>query len=527
MQRAHLFRIVAIAAAACTTGGCNQRNLYVVDGNPTTVSTVEFGVLPVGGRKVLAVPVENVGGAPLTVSAVAAPPFSVDGAPPDPIQPGSKGYLMVAYEPSAAGEAATALVLATSSIDVPTLSVALHGSSYAADLTADPARLDFGEVQVRSFRTLSVRLANSTLATLNPSVERVGGTDFAAAPIGALDAIGPLQETTIEVTFAPTMAGPAGGRLSYTCATCPVRQIELTGTGIGDATGVDGGTPGDGGASAGCSLAVSPGRLDFGPVALASTSSGTVEVRSIGSATCLLARPFFDSTTDPAFSSPPLAQMQLAPGASASIRVDLKPVAATPALISGALLFASNDPQHPAQRVVLSAAVPVPTTAGRLAVSPTSLSFVGQVKQPLAAQDVKLSNAGTGGLAWTAVSDDPTVSLSATTGTLAPGGLLALAVAVLPQSAAGTRVQHVVVDAGAAGKAVVQITISTSETPVDGAAKLVVLPPTLSFTATPGGTPHGSSAARSTIVAKVPSPSSPAVGIRPMATPSRTSAGRG
>src|SRR5262245_57005932 len=106
MPRTSHSSMVAMVAVALVAGGCSERPvLHSVGATPTTVSTLEFGLLPVGGRKVMAVPVDNLGVAPVTVSAVATPPFALESAPPDPIPAGGKGYVMVAYEPSASGEA--------------------------------------------------------------------------------------------------------------------------------------------------------------------------------------------------------------------------------------------------------------------------------------------------------------------------------------------------------------------------------------------------------------------------------------
>ncbi len=485
-------RCCIVALAFATFAGCKSSGLREVDATPTTLNELDFGMLPVGSRKVVAVPVQNLGAAPLTLSSVvASAPFSVDAAPPDTISSGAQGYVMVAFEPLAAGEMTDTLLLTTSSIDIPSLHVALRGSAFEANLTASPARLDFGDVAVGSSRTLPVLLTNPTPARLSPSVVRAGSTDFAAAPIGALANLDANQQTTIEVTFAPTAKGVASGALTFDCATCPSRSVELAGNAIGGATSADGGTPGgpDGGATPGCSLALSPGRIDFGAVSPGGAANGTVALHSVGSAGCVVARPFFDSSSDPAFSSPSLAQLQLQPGASTSIRVDLAPGPSTPALISGALVFSSNDPQRPTQRVALSAAVPGSAAAGKLAVAPLSLSFTAQAGQALAPQEVTLSNTGGAALAWTATSDDPAISLSAARGSLAASGLSALRVTVAPQSAVGARVQHLVVDAGAAGKAVVQIGISISPSPVTDPARLVVLPTSLSFRAAPGSAP--------------------------------------
>ncbi len=482
MTSIRLGRIIALATAA--TAGCSNPSLHPINSAPSADNKVEFGTLPLGARKVRSVTVQNLGEAPLSLlSAVVAAPFAVTGQP-DAIPPGGQADVLVAFAPVAAGEVTTTLVLGTDSTDVPSLSVDLHGAAFATGLGADQTRLDFGDVAVGSSRTLLVHLTNNAPVALSPSVDRAGSTDFAAAPIGSLGNLDPQAQTTIDVTFAPTVQGPASGALSFTCATCPVASIELAGNGTAGATG-----GGDGGTPSGCSLAVAPGRIDFGAVPPGGAASGTIELRSIGTLSCTLPKPFLDSTTDPAFSLPSLVRMLLAPGASTSIRVALRTDSSTPALISGALVIVSNDHLHPTQTVALSANVQAPAGAGKLVVAPSSLSFTGTVASAIAPQSLLLSNTGGASLSWTAASDDPTVLITGAGGSLAPGQSRGLAVTVAPQSASGARTQHVTIDAGPAGSAVVPIEITLSSAPAPGAAQLLVLPASLSFTAAQGNAP--------------------------------------
>jgi hypothetical protein len=215
-------------------------------------------------------------------------------------------------------------------------------------------------------------------------------------------------------------------------------------------------------ATAGAILTITPTSIDFGPVAPGGNATAQITLSSVGTAAVTVATPSFSASSDPAFSSTASA-ITLQPGASTSIQVDFNPTASTPALASGSLVFSSNDSANPTQSVALTGSVLQQSPPqGQLAVTPTSLTFNTTPSSVIAPQALSVSNTGTGSLSWTATSDDPTITLSVSSGSLTAGATTSVNVLVAPQSVVGTRTQHITVDAGAAGQAVVPVTIDTT-----------------------------------------------------------------
>ncbi|MBS2024053.1 MAG: choice-of-anchor D domain-containing protein [Deltaproteobacteria bacterium] len=474
-------------ALSAFVAGCHRDQTRGLDAQPESPDTIEFGVWPVGGRKTMALKVGNSGAISLNFTeGLASEPFGV-GELPTPVDPGSEGTLMVSFAPQLPGEATTDLVVGTSSLVVPQLHVKLHGIAYAPDFSADPGRLDFGDVNVGEFKTLDLTITNTSPVTLVPEIEMGSGKDYSVSPVGELGQVPARQQTRVAVTFAPTTAGDQPGSLLLSCSVCPTKQIELTGRGIAKPVPTT------------CTLTANPDRIDFGALDIGQTANRSVTLTSSGTGTCFISKPYFDPTSDPSFSGT-YQPIELAPAQSTSLRVDFNPIATTPAQVGATLVLVSNDPANNPIRVILSGEVnpppPPPPPPGKLEVTPASLTFTAQltntgVPPTLDPQDLTLRNSGGQQLVWTASADDAKIHLSKGGDVLAPAASGKLTVDVDPDTVAGTRTKTITIDAGAAGTVLVPVTITftAAPPPPPPPAKLTVTPLTLSFSAEVGTAP--------------------------------------
>lgn len=482
-MRSQTSKALAAVVLTALAFACHRDQTRGLDATPEAPAQLDFGLLPVGGRKIIALTVGNSGAVQLNFTdSRAEEPFAVAQLPADPVDPGSERNVLVAFSPIAPGEAQGEVMVATTSIVAPQVKVKLKGVAYAPDLSAAPQRLDFGDVNVGEFKMLDLVLTNEAPVPLQPSIEVGQGKDYTVNPTGELGTLGGREQTRVNVTFAPTTAGEQPGALLLTCAVCPTRQIQLTGRGIARPVPTT------------CTLAASPDRLEYGALDAGQKATKTVQVSSVGTGTCFVSKPYFDPASDPAFKGT-FQALELAPGQNATLRVDFEPTSSTPAQVGGQVVLVSNDADHNPLRVYLNGNVnpppPPPPPPGVLQVTPIALTFNAQAPAAPAAQTLTLRNAGGTAFSWTAADDDAKITLSKASGSLAPGASDTVDVSVAAQAAGGTRSQKITIDAGAVGKVVVPVSIVFTEAPPPPppAAKLTVAPLVLNFSAEIPGPP--------------------------------------
>lgn len=510
-----------VLLAGLSLAACHGDHVRGLDASADVPTSIDFGLIPVNAFRVRPLTVGNTGAIALTVNdSQVAEPFGVEAPTSAPVDPGATQQMLVSFVPIAAGEINGTLTLLTSSIANPNVTVQLHGVAYTPVLGVDSDRLEFGDVNVGESKTLTFVITNKSPAPLNPNVRpQEAASDYSVAPQGDLGALQPQQTVTVSVAFSPSRAGEQDSSVVLRCPVCATRQILLTGNGVGapppppppDAgPGDDAGAPDAGDADAGasdagapdagptpeCALSVTPLRIDFPQLAAGSTERSLITITATGSGSCFVQMPFFAQGSSAAFGTlEPLAPFQLSQGQTATLRATFSPTAQTLPKVSGSLVFVSNDHKGPST-VVLTGTVtsvpPPPPPAGKLVVAPASLSFKAQAPSAPASQQLSVLNSGGQSLTFTAVSDDPQMTLDVGAGTLAPGQTAMITVSVAAQPTPGMRSQTITVDALTNGHVVVpvQITFNLAPPPPPAPAQLVVTPLTLDFTAqTPSAPP--------------------------------------
>ncbi len=500
-------RLAAILVLLPALAACRRDGVRGLDATPEVPLTIEFGVLAVNDEKVIPLTIHNTGQIGLQVADTQVDqPFNVEDSP-DPVAAGASGDLLVKFQPVAPGEMNGTLTLSTSSVELPVVTVRLHGIAYLPQLETDPGRLDFGDVNMGEQKVLTFTVTNRAPVDLNPGVEPLEAVSpFIVAPQGSLGTLAPSAQATISVAFAPIAPGTRSSSVLLSCSVCATRQVQVTGNGIGsgvapppppssdagapdagtadagpaDAGDADAGDAGDAdaGADAGttdndagpppvqtCTLQASPDRVDFSALAPGATVRRGVTIRSVGNSACFVQMPYLAPGTDPSLHAAPLAATTLQPSQSATLTVVYAPKANTPLEVTGSLVFISNDQSQQLLAVPLSGLLdpppppPPPAAPGVLVWAPHALSFDAQVPSAPPSQTLTLHNDGGSDLSWTASADDPQMTLSDRSGTLAPGADAAIDVSVAAQGGAGRRSQTLLINAGAAGKAVVPVSI--------------------------------------------------------------------
>ena len=478
-------RLTAAAALLLALSACHKDQTRGVDGTPVGPDVVDFGLVPVNGRRVLPLPVSNIGAIAVTLQdSRTDEPFAVAALPDSPVEPGESRDVTVVFNPISAGEVSGTVTLLSNSLVAPSVEVRVHGIAYQADLALAPTRLDFGNVNVGSASTLTFSVTNRAPVPLTPDVESTElQSDFNASPTGYLDALAPLASATVSVTFTPSKAGPASSGLVVSCAVCPSRQIELAGVGIAVAPPPPPPPPP-------ANLVVTPLALTYVSQAPAAPASQQVQLRNTGGVPLTWA-----GTDDDTQVTLGATSGTLAPGAAATVDVSVAAQATPEHRVKHATFDAGAAGKGTVTLdITFTSAPPPPPPPALLAVTPLVLNFTARAPSAPSAQSISVTNSGGVALSWTGTSADTTVSVAPASGSLAGAKSQFAAVSVAGQALAGKRTSTLLIDAGAAGQATVTLNIEFTE---------AAPPPECTLAAAPGlvdfGTLKAGQTARQTV----------------------------
>jgi len=298
----------------------------------------------------------NSGGSSLTVTKVTptGTGFTVSGLSlPLTLAAGQSQGFTVIFTPQSAGTVSGNLAIANTG-STPTVNVSLSGGSQTSGaLTANPASLNFGSVQVGSNQALSETLTNSggssvTVTQVNPT-----GTGFSVSGLSLPLVLAAGQSQAFSVTFTPSSAGSSSGNLAILSnASNSTLNVALSGNGL---------APG--------ALTPSPSSLGFGNVQVGNNQQLSETLTNSGGVNVNISQAAAAGT---GFSmsglNPPVV---LTPGQHYTFTVTFTPPST--GNYSGNISIVSNA-SNPNLSIPLSGTgTPVPQ--GQLAVSPTSMNF--------------------------------------------------------------------------------------------------------------------------------------------------------
>ena len=203
-----------------------------------SAQTVDFGPSLAGGQpRRIDVALLNDGDALLRLrfpllggASAAAFSAAVDG--PQDIPVNGSATVHVSFAPSAAGDAAATLTLASADPGVDAAQVALKGSGVSAALTASQTALDFGVITVGGQQQVQLTLTNKQAVELVVgAVQTTQGFLATTDPLPVT--LRPGQGLTVWVTFAPTAVDPVTGKLLVHVEgqTAPALEVALSGSG--------------------------------------------------------------------------------------------------------------------------------------------------------------------------------------------------------------------------------------------------------------------------------------------------------
>lgn len=396
--------------------------------NPTSLA---FGTVTIGGQVSMTTQVQNVGTAPLNVTAIALcsgtpATFTWSPAAPFTVAPNGSTSLTVTYAPTAATVDSGCLAIASNDTSNPSVQLGLSGTGQPAPaprISVSPTALDFGTVTVGASTSRTFTIGNTGTAQLTGALALATPTsDYTFSPTAFSVAPGGTQVVT--VTFGPTQAVTSTDTIvvSSNDTTNPTVSVSLTGTGVSAPV---------------ATIALSPSALAFGTVTVSSSASLVTQVQNTGTAPLTVSAISLCSGTSTAFSWSPAAPFTVNPGSAVALTVTYAPLAA--GVDTGCLALASNDLANPSVQLTLSG-TGVAAGAPKIALAPASLDFGSVVVGSSVTRTSLIRNDGTADLAVSSITlctgTSSAFSFALRTPlTIAPGQSQALDVTYAPSSA--------------------------------------------------------------------------------------------
>jgi hypothetical protein len=294
--------------------------------NPASLA---FGNVQTGNSSNLSETLTNTGGSAVTITQanVTGAGYSVSGLTlPATLNPTQTVTFTVTFAPTSAGAVNGTLAIVSNASNSP-LNIALSGTGVTpGQLSANPASLAFGSVQVGSSANLSETLTNSGGTAVTISQANVTGTGFSISGLTLPTTLNPTQSVTFTATFTPTAAGAASGTLAIVSnASNSPLNIALSGTGTAQGQ-----------------LSVSPATLSFGNVVVGANASLNGSLTATGASVTISAG---SSNSSEFVLSGITFPKTLAAGGSATFTVKFTPQATGAA--SASLTFTSNASNSP------------------------------------------------------------------------------------------------------------------------------------------------------------------------------------
>ncbi len=198
-------------------------------------SSLSFGSVQVGNSQPLQAIVTNSGGSSVTITQapVAGAGFSMSGMNvPVTLAPGQSATFNATFAPQSGGSASGNVSIASnasnesggsasgnvsiaSNASNATLTVPFSGTGVTpGSLTASPASLSFGTVQVGNSQPLQETVTNSGGSSVTITQAPVTGAGFSMSGMNVPVTLAPGQSATFNATFAPQSGGSASGNVS-------------------------------------------------------------------------------------------------------------------------------------------------------------------------------------------------------------------------------------------------------------------------------------------------------------------------
>ena len=230
--------LVALTGSGTSKTASGSATGYV----SATPTTAQFGSVPIGTCNTQGIQLTNTGSASVTISGVTASGSGISVAgmnTPLSIAAGATAQLTVAFQPTAAGNVNGSVGITSNASDSQ-LSVAVSGTGVSVTrvLTASPASVAFGNVNLSATATRAIALTNSGNSSLTIAGATASGAGISATGVNGGVTLAAGQSTTLAANFAPLVSGNVAGSITIAsnATNAPSLAVPVTGTGVSTAS---------------------------------------------------------------------------------------------------------------------------------------------------------------------------------------------------------------------------------------------------------------------------------------------------
>ena len=327
-----LANTLGCAGFSSGSSGNTGKQQNVVGQIAVAPANVNFGSVQVGSKQSLPASITNPSSSSVTITqaTTTGTGYSVAGLSlPLSLAAGKTQPFTVIFTPQSASNSNGSVTIVNDG-STPNINVPLSGNGLTAGaLTASPSSLSFGNVQVGNHQATSETLTNSSQSvTVTISQAAISGTGFSMSGLTPPVVLGPGQQVTFGVSFAPQSAGNAGGSISVTSnASDPNLAIPLTGNGTNAPAG---------------QLVISPTSFDFGSVDVGSYANLPAQLSATGASVTVSS----GTTSNSAFTLSGVSfPVTIPPGQNVQFVITFTPPSAGQS--SGTASFTSNAANSP------------------------------------------------------------------------------------------------------------------------------------------------------------------------------------
>jgi hypothetical protein len=326
-----VFPVLLLIFGIVVTSGCvgftGKTGLIPSIALEVTPNPVDFGSVMVGSSASQTLTVTNSGQGKFTLKTVSAsgPGFTISGlSAPQTLASGQSASLAVVFKPAVAGQENGNISVSIGS-QGPQLVGSLKGAGSTTVLTVTPSVVSFGNVNVGSPVSQSLRLSNSSSASV--AIKSVGATGpgFGISGLTTPQTLTPNESVNFTAEFNPKAAGAETGTISIETAGTPL-TVGLNGAGVSAAQ-----------------LVASAASLSFGSVTIGDTPSQQVILKNTGNASADISSV---SLTGNSYTlSGVTSNLVLSPDQSANLMVKFSPK--TTGSLPGKVTISSNAAGSP------------------------------------------------------------------------------------------------------------------------------------------------------------------------------------
>lgn len=284
----------------------------------TTQTSLSFGNVNTGSATTLTVTLSNTGGGSMSISqlSVSGAGFSVSGfTTPATLAAGAAATLSVSFAPSSATSYSGTLSI-TSNASNSILTIPLSGTGVQASqaqLTANPASINFGSVNTGSSSTQTITLSNTGNASATINLVSESGSGFSLGAFTSPYTLAVGATVSLNVIFSPTVVNTSSGTVTVNSnAANSTLSIPLSGSGTqGTQTQT---------------LAATPTGVNFTTIAAGNSVNQSLTLTNNGASSVSITQV---TTTGTGFSVSDIAlPYSLAPGASVTVEIRFAPLLA-------------------------------------------------------------------------------------------------------------------------------------------------------------------------------------------------------